>query len=60
MGTFSDGPVKDKLTNEEIELLVRLINSHPIQGTIQTLPGFLQSLVVILKKLESMRSDNER
>lgn len=38
-------------TKQELQLLAKIINSTPLQGTIQTLPALLTEVVRLQKKV---------
>lgn len=46
-------------TNEELEMLKKLILNAPVQGTIQSLPPALKVIASIYDKLEKASAQNK-
>jgi len=42
---------KEPLTQEEKELIVKILTNVPLQGNIQTLPKTMEGILSILRKL---------
>lgn len=48
------------LTQEEIQILRKLIYTAPVQGNLQTLPSLLKLLAGILEKLEKVQHEPDK